>query len=174
MLDNDRLIVESERLRLRLYTLDDTDFIINLLNQPSFIENIGDRGIRTKDDAEQYLQKSILNSYQKHGFGLSMVELKESGTAIGMCGILKRDTLEHPDLGYAFLPEYCGQGYAFEIADRLMKSVEELYGLKRVLAITSSDNSNSIRLLEKTGFKFEGMIKAVEDQPENKLFSFDC
>lgn len=174
MLHDGGVIIESERLRLRHYTLDDTGFIINLLNQSSFIENIGDRGIRTKADAEQYLQKSILDSYQKHGFGLSMVELKDSEKPIGMCGILKRDGLEFPDLGYAFLPEYCGQGYAFEIADKLMKSVEELYGLKRVLAITSSDNSNSIHLLEKTGFKFEGMVKAVEDQPENKLFSFDC
>ncbi len=168
-----KIIVETERLVIRQYTIGDTDFIINLLNQPSFIENIGDRGIRTKQDAESYLQKNILDSYQKHGFGLSMVELKDSQIPIGMCGILKRDTLEHPDLGYAFLPKYCGKGYAREAALKLMQSVKELYGLEKVLAITKSDNKNSIKLLEKVGFRFEGMVDAVEGQPESMLFEID-
>ena len=166
-------IVESERLQLRQFTLEDTDFIINLLNQPTFIENIGDRGIKTTADAEAYLNKSILDSYKKYGFGLSMVELKGSNIAIGMCGILKRDTLDHPDLGYAFLPEYCGLGYASEIAKSLIQSTKTLYGLEKVLAITSTENKQSNKLLEKIGFKFVGMVDAVEGQPENRLFEMD-
>jgi RimJ/RimL family protein N-acetyltransferase len=167
------MIVESERLILREYTLQDTDFIINLLNQPSFINNIGDRGIKTKADAQSYLHKSILDSYQKNGFGLSMVELKDANTPIGMCGILKRESLAYPDLGYAFLPEFCGQGYASEIAKALIQSAKELFGLEKILAITNPDNKNSIKLLERIGFRFTGMVDAVEEQPESKLFEID-
>ncbi len=167
------MIIESERAVLRKYTLDDTDFIINLLNQQSFIENIGDRGIKTIPDAEDYLKKSILNSYQQNGFGLNMVELKESKIPIGMCGILKRDTLDHADLGYAFLPEYCGLGYASEITETLIQSAKRLYNLEKIVAITNSHNKKSRKLLEKIGFKFDCMVQAVEGEAESMLFAID-
>jgi RimJ/RimL family protein N-acetyltransferase len=165
------LIPETDRLRLRTLTPDDAEFMLGLLNESSFIQNIGDRGVRTIDDARSYILNGPVASYEKHGFGLWLVEVKESGAPIGICGLLKRDALDETELGYALMPEYWSKGYALESASAVMAYAREELGLKRVAAITDAGNESSIRLLEKIGFKYEGMIRLSDDAPELKLFA---
>jgi ribosomal-protein-alanine N-acetyltransferase len=165
------LILETDRLRLRRLSADDAEFVLRLLNEPSFIQNIGDRGVRTIDDASAYILKGPVANYETFGFGLLLVEQKESGLPIGICGLLKRDVLEHVDIGYALLPEFWSQGFALEAASAVMSYAKEKLGVKRVLAVVSADNQSSIRLLEKIGFHYEKMIRLSDDAPEIKLFS---
>ncbi len=162
-------VLETTRLILRRLSPDDAPFILELLNQPSFLRFIGDKNVRSREDAVRYLETGPLASYERFGFGLYRVELKDTGTPIGMCGLLKRDTLPDADIGFAFLPEYWSAGYAFEAADAVMNYGRGL-GLKRIVAITSLDNDASIKLLRKIGMQFEGIIKLADDQPEVKLF----
>jgi RimJ/RimL family protein N-acetyltransferase len=164
-------IIETDRLRVRTLSVDDAEFILRLLNEPSFIQNIGDRGVRTLDDARAYILKGPIASYEKFGFGLWMVETKSEAASIGICGLLKRDVLEDVDIGYALLSEFWSQGYALESASAVMEYASEKLGLKRVVAVTNSDNESSIRLLEKMGFKYERMVRLSEDAPEIKLFA---
>ena len=163
-------ILETERLIVRRLSSDDAEFILELLNQPSFLRYIGDKGVRNTDDALRYIQTGPQASYEQYGFGLYLVELKESGAAIGICGLIKRDSLPDVDVGFAFLPDYWSHGYAFESASAVMTYGREVLGLKRILAITSLDNAASIKLLEKVGLKFEGLVKLAENQPEVRLF----
>ncbi len=165
------MVLETERLRLRRLLVDDAEFILRLLNEPSFIQNIGDRGVRTIDDARAYILKGPIASYEKFGFGLWLVETKSAGLPVGICGLLKRDVLEDVDIGYALLPEFWSQGYALESASAVMSYASEKLGLKRVVAVTNADNQGSIRLLEKMGFQYERMIRLAEDAPEIKLFA---
>lgn len=118
------------------------------------MQYIGDRNVKTKEEAIQYLQNGPIKSYQQNGFGLSMVELKGDKQPIGMCGLLKRDTLDHPDIGFAFLPEHHGQGYAFEIAKTTLAFARKSLQIEKVLAITLPSNTSSIKLLEKLGFSY--------------------
>ena len=163
-------VIETERLVLRRLNAEDADFIVKLLNQPSFLRYIGDKEVRNNVDAVRYIQSGPVASYERFGFGLYLVELKESGESIGMCGLLKRDTLPDVDIGFAFLPSYWSRGYALESATAVMTYGREALGLRRIVAITSPDNDASIRLLEKIGLRFEGMIKLSEDQSEVRLF----
>jgi RimJ/RimL family protein N-acetyltransferase len=165
------MVLETSRLRLRRLSVDDADFILKLLNEPSFIQNIGDRGVRTIEDARAYVLNGPVASYEKHGFGLWMVEAKQSGARIGICGLLKREVLEDVDIGYALLPEFWSRGYALESASAVLSYAREALGLKRVLAVVSPDNQSSIRLLEKIGFEFEKMVSLSEDAAEIKLFA---
>jgi RimJ/RimL family protein N-acetyltransferase len=166
-------ILETERLVLRRLSSDDAEFILELLNQPSFLRYIGDKGVRTTEDAVRYIQTGPVASYERFGFGLYLVELKETRVPIGMCGLLKRDTLPDADVGFAFLPDYWSQGYAFEAASGVMSYGREVLGLRRIVAITSLDNEASIKLLEKIGLKFEGLITPSEDLGEVRLFGTD-
>lgn len=143
---------ETPRLTLRHFTLDDGEFVLRLLNEPSFHEYIGDKGVRTLEGAHGYLRNGPLASYVQHGHGLNLVVLRETGTPIGMCGLLKRDTLESPDIGYAFVPEHWGAGYAVEAAEAVLASAWTEFGMTRVLAITNDHNNPSQRLLLKLGF----------------------
>lgn len=163
--------LKTERLDLKKFTKDDAPFIVNLLNQPSFLRFIGDKGVRTLDDARKYLTSGPIDSYQRNGFGLYLVELKESKKPIGMCGLVKRDSLPHVDLGFAFLPEFWGKGYAAEAAAVVLASAREALKLGTVLAITDPDNEPSIKLLEKLGFQFNHLMKLSPDASEVKLFS---
>jgi RimJ/RimL family protein N-acetyltransferase len=165
------MIIETDRLQLRLLSVDDADFIRRLLNEPSFIQNIGDRGVRTLDDARAYVLKGPVASYEKFGFGLWLVETKPNAVPIGICGLLKRDILDDVDIGYALLPEFCSQGYALESASAVMSYAREKLGLKRVVAVTNAANQSSIRLLEKMGFQYERMVRLAPDAPEIKLFA---
>jgi RimJ/RimL family protein N-acetyltransferase len=166
-------ILETERTILREVTTDDAEFILDLLNQPSFIKYIGDRNVRTLSGAAEYIESRFADGYRQFGFGMYAVELKETGAPIGICGFVKRESLPDADIGFAFLPQFCSQGYAFESANAAMKYGSDVLGLKRVLAITSQDNESSVRLLEKIGFKFESLIKLAQDDEELKLFSSD-
>lgn len=165
------LILETDRLRLRTLTPDDAEFMLGLLNEPSFIRNIGDRGVRTVEDARSYILNGPVASYEKHGFGLWLVEVKKSGAPIGICGLLKRDAMDDTELGYALTPQYWSKGYALESASAVMAYAREELGLKRVVAITDTGNEGSIRLLEKIGFKYEKLIRLSDDSPELKLFA---
>src|SRR5437016_4811965 len=168
------MILETDRLQLRLLSLDDAEFILRLLNEPSFIQNIGDRGVRTIDDARAYILNGPIASYEKFGFGLWMVETRSEGAPIGICGLLNRDVLADVDIGYALLPEFWSKGYALESASAVMAYASEKLGLKRVVAVTNSDNKSSIRLLEKMGFKYERMVRFSAGALDIKLLAAEA
>jgi RimJ/RimL family protein N-acetyltransferase len=149
------MILETERLRLREFTLDDTAFIIELLNSPGWLQFIGDRNVHTKEDAIAYLENGPLKSYRENGYGLSMVEIKSNNKPVGMCGILNRATLDMPDIGFAFLPEAQGNGYAYEIAAAVVEHAKTKWNIQLLAAITLPGNISSVNLLEKLGFRFE-------------------
>jgi RimJ/RimL family protein N-acetyltransferase len=166
-------ILETERLQLRHLTNDDAPFILELLNDPSFIKNIGDRNVRSIPDAEAYIRKGPVTSYEKNGFGLDLVILKETGESIGMCGLIKRNTLEDVDIGYAFLPKFWSKGYAVESALAVREYGQKVHGLKRIVGITLPENKGSVRVLEKIGLKFEKMVKLAGDDDELMLFAIE-
>ncbi len=153
------LVLETERLLLRPFTTDDdASFILTLLNEPSFLQYIGDKKVRNLEDARQYLLNGPIASYKRNSFGLLCVELKDSQTSIGMCGLLKREELPEPDIGFAFLPDFWNKGYAFEAAAAVMKDARERLKLNRILAIVNPDNYASMKLLERLGLRFERML----------------
>lgn len=164
-------MLQTERLTLRNLTVEDAPFILELLNEPSFIQNIGDRGVRTLDDACRYLQNGPLASYRQHGFGLLAVELKATGAAMGMCGLIKRDNLPDVDIGFAFLPRYWGKGYAHEAAAAVMRYGRDVIKLDRIVAIVSPGNNGSINVLRKLGLTFERMLPWPDDRSEIELYS---
>ena len=166
-------VLETERLALRRLTADDAGFMLGLLNQPSFIRFIGDRGVRTTDDAREYIRGGPAKSYERNGFGMYLVELKEAAVPIGICGLLKRETLDDVDVGFAFLPAYWSRGYALESARAVLSYGKDVLGLKRVVAVTSLDNGSSIKLLEKLGLRFERLIRMSGDDSELRLFAID-
>lgn len=147
--------LQTERLLIRPFTLADAPFILRLLNEPSFIENIADKGVRTLDQATAYLVEGPLTSYAQHGHGLWLVAHRATGKPMGMCGLIKRDTLPQPDLGYAFCPEFWGLGYAREAASACVAWGRDDLGLQGLLAIVSPGNTASIRLLEALDFHFQ-------------------
>ena len=166
-------VVETGRLRLRHFHVGDAAFIVRLLNEPSFIQFIGDKDVRTVEDANQYLLNGPLHSYEHFGYGLNMVELKETGEPVGMCGLVRRDDLDDPDVGYAFLEQYWSNGYARESAEAILIHARETLGLNRIVAIVTSENHSSIKLLENVGLNFDRMIKMPEDGVELKFFVSD-
>jgi len=169
------IVLETERLILsRLDPDRDSEFIVGLVNGPSFLRYIGDKGVRTLADARRYITDGPLKSYETNGYGLYKVELKSNLTPIGMCGLIKRDTLPDADIGFAFLEEYWGAGYAYESAAAVMSYAREKLSIKRVLAITTPDNVASGKLLNKIGLKFDRLIQLTADSPEVKLFTTDC
>ena len=158
------IAIETERLALHEIDERDADFVLRLVNEPSFLRYIGDRGVRTLADARKYIADGPVAGYARYGHGLLRVVRKSDGVALGMCGVLKRDTLPDPDIGFSFFPEHVSQGYAFESAQAVMKHARETLGLGRIVAITSKDNDPSIRLLGKLGFRFDGLIKFGEEE----------
>ncbi len=163
-------ILETSRLTLRLIGGQDAPFILRLLNEPSFLRYIGDRDVRTVDDARAYIEKGPIASYRAHGFGLWLAQLRQDGTPIGMCGLLKRDTLADVDIGFAYLPEYWGRGYALEAATAVMEHGQRVLGIPRIVAIVSPDNVASIRLLGKLGLVFREQIDLNGDGRPTSLF----
>ena len=166
-------LIETERLILRKLSTDDAEFILDLLNQPSFIHYIGDRGARTLEDARQYILKGAITSYKRYGFGLYLTLLKENEVPVGICGLVKRDSLMNADIGFAFLPQYWSKGYAFESVSAVLAYARNTLGLKRILGITTPENQGSIHVLEKIGLKFERMVKLSKNDVELKLFASD-
>ncbi|MGH8428523.1 MAG: GNAT family N-acetyltransferase [Gammaproteobacteria bacterium] len=165
------VIAETDRLRLRQLAPSDAAFLCRLLNEPSWLQNIGDRDVRTVEDAERYIHSKIMESYRTLGFGMNLVESKTGCEPMGVCGLVKRDALPVPDIGFAFLPEFWGQGYAFEAASALMRDAEVSLGLNRLLAIVSPGNDASCRLLEKLGFKSEGHFRLNPEDKELELYA---
>jgi RimJ/RimL family protein N-acetyltransferase len=164
------IVLETERLTLRQMTPADAAFILQLLNEPSFIQNIGDRGVRTLDDARNYILTGPVESYRRNGFGLYRVDLKDTATPIGMCGLLRRETLEHVDIGFAFLPKYWSKGYALESASAVMAYGKDVLGIEHIVAIVSPHNQDSIKLLHKIGLKYQKMLRLTPQDHEIKLF----
>ncbi len=167
------IVVETERLILREVSLDDVEFIYTLVNDEGFLRFIGDRGVRTLDDAQAYIQDRLTASYVHHGFGLYLTVVKATQTPIGICGLVKRDGLDDVDIGFAFLPAFVGKGYAFEAAQAIVTYARDILGLKRLVAITLPSNDRSIRLIEKLGLQYEGVVKLSEDEAETRLFGID-
>ncbi|HCT29370.1 MAG TPA: hypothetical protein DIW31_01235 [Bacteroidales bacterium] len=161
-----KIVFETKRLILREFTESDAEFIITLLNSPGWLKYIGDRNVKTIIQAKNYLIEGPLKSYHVNKFGLSMVELKESNKPIGMCGLLKRDYLDNPDIGFAFLPEYEGFGYAFEIASATLEYAKEEYQISNIMAITVPSNTRSIKLLERLGLRF---LKNITIPPSSEV-----
>ena len=166
-------ILETERLVLRVQTTDDAAFILELMNTPSWLEFIGDRGVRTIEDAKAYILNGAVRMYEQHGFCLFLVERKDDHTPLGICGLVKRDTLEDVDVGFAFHSKYWGKGYAYEAASAVMAHAKDTLGLKRIVAITSQNNHASSNLLEKVGLQFEGLIQLSNDSEKLKLFALN-
>ena len=166
-------VLETERLSLRRLTPDDAAFMLALLNDPDFLRNVGDRGARTIDDARGYIEKGPVAMYGKYGHGLYLVALKTSGEAIGICGLVKRDSLEDVDVGFAFLPDFRGQGYAVESAAAVTAYARDVMGITRLLAIARPDNTPSIRVLEKIGMRAERLVQLSHTDHELMLFVRD-
>lgn len=165
------IVLETERLMLRRFCLADAAFIVGLLNDPSFLRYIGDKRVRTLEDARAYLANGPIGSYARMGFGLYLTQRKSDGEPLGMCGLLKRDYLPDPDIGFAFLPDFCGKGYARESATAVIAHERTVFGLARLLAVTSIDNRDSIRLLERLDFRFEGLITPPESAEPLRLMT---
>lgn len=162
-------LMETERLLLRKITLDDAAFVLALINDPFYIQNIADRGIRTLEEVEPYIQEKLLSQYEIFGYGLYVVELKNK-TPIGLSGFVKRDFLDAVDIGYAFLQEFAGKGYATEAGRAVMRFGKKSLGLKRILGITTEENTGSINVLEKLGLKYEQTIPYPESDEEVLVF----
>jgi len=166
-------VLETNRLILRRLSTEDADFIFELVNEPSWLRFIGDKGVRSIPDARDYILKGPVESYERFGFGLYLVELKENGTPIGICGLIKRESLKDVDIGFAFLPKFWGNGYAYESASAVMAYGKSALGLNRIVAVTTPDNHSSIKVLEKLGFRFEQMVRLSVDATEIKLLAHD-
>jgi RimJ/RimL family protein N-acetyltransferase len=165
------IVCETARLRLRHLLEADAPFILDLLNEPDFIRNIGDREVRTLDDARRYIQHGPVASYSQNGFGLFLVELQYSGAPIGICGLLKRDYLDDVDVGFALRESFRGKGYAFEAASAVMRLGQQVLGLGRIVAITSPDNHASMSVLHRLGLEFERIIRMPEQSRDTRLFT---
>ncbi len=164
------IVVETERLILRKFTLQDAPFVLNLVNTPTWLRFIGDRNVHSIEDAERYLLNGSLKSYQEHGFGFYAVLTKESFQPVGMCGLVKRDSLKDVDIGFAFLPDSAGKGYGFEAATATMSLAKNTLKLKRIIAIVDPENEISIGLIKKIGLTYERMLQLSPDDIELMLW----
>lgn len=166
-----RVNLETPRLRLRELTVDDAEFVCRLVNEPSFLTNIGDRGVRTPEDARRYILDGPWTRQRKPGYAQFLVQLKGNGTPIGVCGLLYREALDLSDVGFALVPEHWGKGYATEAASAVMAYGRSALGIDRIVGLTSADNHSSIKVLEKLGLSFERTVKMSEDDPGTALYS---
>jgi RimJ/RimL family protein N-acetyltransferase len=164
-------VLETQRLVIRWFDEGDAPFILELLNDPGWIRFIGNKNVKTLDDARAYIRRVPIAAYEREGFGLSMVELKENGEPLGMCGLIRRPGLDDVDVGFAFLPRYRSQGYAFESSAAVLAHGRDTLALGRVVAITSEDNHDSARLLEKLGFRFEKSMHLPGDPEPVRLYA---
>ena len=153
------VVLETERLSLRHAELEDAAFMLELVNEPSWLRFIGDRGVRNLDDARNFIESGPRKMYAQHGFGLFVVERKNDAVPMGLCGLIRRETLPDVDIGFAFLPRFWGQGYAFEAAAATLRYAHGVQGLDRVVAIAKPDNESSDKLLRRIGLQLEGTIR---------------
>ena len=165
------IVLKSERLTLREAEVSDAPFVLELLNTTGFIANIGDRGVRTEAEAAAYIAERMIASYQAHGFGMWLVEQSATGLAMGLAGLVKRDGLDVPDVGYAFVPRAWGQGYAQEAAAEVLKHAQEVLEIPKLAAITSPENYASMAVLRKIGFTYQGLIELPGIERESTHFT---
>lgn len=171
-------VLSTDRLDLRRLTIDDAPFVLQLVNDPAWLEHIGDKGVRTLEGARNYIRNGPLCMYERLGFGLYLVELRRPGAgarvddrrapgpvSIGLCGLIKRDALPDVDIGYAFLPDFRGRGYAHEAALAVLEYGHRTLGMRRIVAITTAGNASSIRLLEKVGMRLQGVLELSPGDP---------
>ncbi|MDQ1829442.1 GNAT family N-acetyltransferase [Massilia scottii] len=166
-------ILETARLALRTVEAADAPFYLEVVNDPGFIANIGDRGIRTLEAARLHIENGPVKMQEALGHAIWLVALKDSGVAIGMCGLIKRETLPEVDIGYAFLPAWRGQGYALEAAGGALAYARDTLGMARLLAITSPRNTASSALLEKLGLRFEKIVHLTPEDPGTRLYTME-
>ena len=166
-----KTVLETERLVLRHVIPSDDEFLLSLMNEPAFHQNIGDRGIRTLAEARAYIDKRFTSRYAELGYGLYLVESKDGRTAVGISGFVKRDFLSHPDIGFAFLQKFWARGYGFESGAAVMNYGKSVLGFERVYGVTAPGNIGSIRLLEKLGLRFEKRLRIPEHQDDRLLFT---
>ena len=166
-------ILETARLVLREFTPGDDAFLLRLLNEPSWLRFIGDRGVRTLEDARRYVDDGPRASQARNGFALWCVVPKGTGEPVGMCGLIRRDTLPGPDVGFAFLPEAWGKGFAVESAAAVLARARDVLGIPRVLAITDPENTASIRVLERIGMEREGSVRMPGEELDLALYAMD-
>lgn len=164
-------VLETERLILREACEADAAFVLALLNSPGFLENIGDRGVRTEEEACAYIRDKMLGSYREHGFGMWLTVEKRGGAAVGLAGLVKREGLDTPDVGYAFAPDAWGQGYAKEAAAAVLAHALGPLGIPKLAAITTPENFASMAVLRKIGFAFQGMIQLPGVERESTYFT---
>ncbi len=169
--DSPMEVAQTERLILRWLNAGDSAFILELLNEPSWIRFIGDKGVKTIQDAQRYIENGPVEMYQRLGFGLYLVELKENSAPIGICGLIKRAALVDVDLGFAFLPRFWANGYAFESASAVMSYARNTLALSRIVAVLSPDNHRSAKLLERLGFRFDSTVSLKAGGDELKLYA---
>lgn len=163
-------VLRTPRLRLQELEAADAPLILRVLNTDGFLRHVGDRGVHDLAQAVAYVAAGPRASYARHGYGLWKVVLKESGEGVGICGLVRRDTLPAPDLGYAFLPGFEGRGLASEAGAAVLAHAVGTLGLERILAIVTADNVASVRVLEKAGMLAEGDI--VMDGETLRLFTY--
>lgn len=166
-------LVDTARLSLRPLAPEDAAFLLELMNERPYLENIGDRGVRTTADAARYIEDKYISSYQRHGFGLYLVELREGSTPIGICGLVKRESLDHPDLGFAYLQRFWSQGYAREAAAGILGHARESLMLSHLHGLVSPRNTRSIRLLERLGMRYERALVLAGQTSESHIYGMD-
>ncbi|MBH9578326.1 GNAT family N-acetyltransferase [Inhella proteolytica] len=163
--------IETPRLRLQPMGLQHAPFMLRLLNEPSWLQFVGDRGVRSLTDAERYIREGPMASVERHGFGFGVAECRRSGQALGMCGLTQRDYLDAPDIGFAFLPEHCGQGLAHEAAAATLQHGLQVLKLPRILATTRDENLASQKLLTKLGLRFERHFPHPDGSRQLRLYA---
>ena len=166
-------MIETERLNLSRLSYDDCEFILDLVNEPAFKKFIGDRGIRTLEDAKDYLRKGPIGSYECHGFGLYLVSRKDDLVSLGMCGLVKREEFEYPDLGFAFLERHWANRYAYESSLATIEYAGSGLGLTHIIAMADADNESSIKLLQKLGFRYESRVCMPGEKKEVCRYGLD-
>lgn len=165
--------IETERLKMRWLTEADVPLMLAIWNDPTFVRYVGDRGIRTEEQALDELTKNAFRGYEEFGYGPFHVSLRDGGEAIGVCGLYKREHYEDPDIGFAFLPDYCSQGYGWEAARAVRDYARDALGLRRIIAIVSPENTASIRLCEKLGLSFDRHDTYPDDDETVSVYAIE-
>jgi RimJ/RimL family protein N-acetyltransferase len=166
------IVLETERLSLREAEEADASFVLELLNSPGFLENIGDRGVRDEDQARTFIEDRLRGSYRDHGYGMWLASQKSDGAAVGVAGLVRREGLDVPDVGYAFIPRVWGQGYAQEAAAAVLGYAKGPLGIEALAAITTPENFASMAVLRKIGFTYQGMIQLPGIERESTYFTW--
>jgi ribosomal-protein-alanine N-acetyltransferase len=164
------MIIETSRLRIRELSVEDAEFVFRLVNEPAFIANIGDKGVRTLEDARSFISEGPWRFQEKRGYGQFLVEHKEDGDPVGICGLLFRDSLNLTDVGFAILAKHRGRGFALEAAKAVMKYGFSELRAEEIVGLTSAENTASIRVLEKLGMKFDRIVKMSDDDPGTAVY----